>query len=123
MDITTTFLNGDLKEEVYIKQPKGFPADDQDHLVCWLKRSLYGLKQSPRCWNQALDSQLKSMGFKQSVSDPCIYTSNTDGLLILAVYVDDILLAGELERKLEEVKANDSSLRIWVSSTTSLELA
>ena len=105
MDITTAFLNGDLKEEVYMKQPKGFCAEGQEHLVCRLKRSLYGLKQSPRCWNQALDTQLKSMGFKQSVSDPCIYTSKTDdGLFILGVYVDDILLAGESEQKLEQVK-------------------
>ena len=96
MDITTAFLNGDLKEEVYVRQPEGFVADGQKHLVYRLKKSLYGLKQAPRCWNQVLDSYLKNMGFKQSTSDPCIYTSNTtDGLFILAVYVDDILVAGK----------------------------
>ena len=52
----------------------------------------------------ALDSLLKSMCFKQSVSDPCIYTSSTDGLFIFALYVDDILQAGESESKWEEVK-------------------
>ena len=106
MDITTAFLNGDLKEEVYIRQPEGFVADGQENLVCRLNKSLYGLKQAPRCWNQVLDSQLKTMGFKQSTSDPCIYTSNTaDGLFILAVYVDDILLAGKSQQKIDEVKA------------------
>ena len=47
LDITTAFLNGELKEEVYMRQPKGFIADGQEHLVCKLKRSIYGLKQSP----------------------------------------------------------------------------
>ena len=102
MDITTAFLNGDLNEEVYMTQLEGFCTDGSKHLVCRLRKSLYGLKQSPRCWNQALDSQLKSMGFK---SDTCIYTSNTDGLLVVAVYVDDILLAGESEWNMEQVKA------------------
>ena len=67
MDITTAFLNGNLEEEVYMKQPEGFLAEGQEHLVCRLRKSIYGLKQSPRCWNQALDSQLKLMGFTQSV--------------------------------------------------------
>ena len=93
MDITTAFLNGDLEETIYMKQPEGFVAEGQEHLVCRLKKSLYGLKQSPKCWNKALDTQLKTMGFKQSTSDPCIYTSTTDRLFILAVYVNDILLA------------------------------
>ena len=106
MDITTAFLHGDLEEEVYMKQPEGFLAQDQEHLVCRLKRSIYGLKQAPRCWNQALDAQLKTMGFEQSSNDPCIYISTTDGLLILAVYVDDILLAGKSQQRIAQVKTN-----------------
>ena len=54
LDVTTAFFNRDLKEEVYMKQPEGFAAKGQEHLVCKLKRSIYGLKQSPRCWNSAL---------------------------------------------------------------------
>ena len=106
MDITTAFLNGDLNEEVFMKQPEGFISDGQEHLVCRLDRSIYGLKQSPRCWNQALDAQLKLMGFKQSTGDPCIYTSTTDGLFILAVYVDDILLAGKSQQRIAQVKSD-----------------
>ena len=105
MDITTAFLNGNLEEEVYMKQPEGFTDKGQEHLVCRLKRSIYGLKQSPRCWNQTLDTKLKKMGFTQSTSDPCIYTSSKEGLLILAVYVDDIVLAGKSEKKIAEVKS------------------
>ena len=66
VDVTTAFLNGELEEEVYTKQPKGFVAKGLEHLFSKLKRSIYGLKQSPRCWNSALDSQLKKMGFVQT---------------------------------------------------------
>ena len=76
MDVTAAFLNGELDEEVYMKQPKGFAVTGQEHLECKLKRRIYGLKQAPRCWNTALDAQLKKMGFSQSGSDPCIYTSS-----------------------------------------------
>ena len=106
MDITTAFLHGDLEEEVYMKQPEGFVTQGQEHLVCRLKRSIYGLKQAPRCWNQALDAQLKRMDFEQSSNDPCVYTNTTDGLMILAVYVDDILLAGKSPQRIAQVKAD-----------------
>ena len=102
MDVTTAFLNGDLEKEVCMKQSEGFLVEGQENSVCRLKRSIYGLKQSPRCWNQALDAQLKMMDFKQSASDPCIYTSASDGLFILAVYVDDILLAGRSQWKIAQ---------------------
>ena len=108
MDITTAFLHSDLEKEayVYMKQPKGFMEQGKEHLVCHLKRSIYGLKQAPWCWNQALDAQLRTMGFEQSSNHPCIYTSTTDGLLILAVYVDDILLAGKSQQRILQVKAD-----------------
>ena len=94
MDVTTAFLNGDL-EEVYLKQPEEFAVKGKEHLVCKLNKSLYGLKQSPRCWNYTLDEHLKTMGFVQTPSDPCIYVSDKDANpLIVGVYVDDIVLAG-----------------------------
>ena len=71
LDVTTAFLNGELEEDVYMRQPEGFVAG-REHLVCKLKRSLYCLKQSPRCWNSTLDGYLKQLGFLQSNSDPCI---------------------------------------------------
>ena len=104
MDVTTAFLNGELDQVIYMKQPEGFAADGQEHLVCRLKKSLYGLKQSSRCWNQVLDAQLKGMGFQQSQSDPCVYTSKKDGLFIIAVYVDDILLCAKSEKTIAQVK-------------------
>ena len=73
-DITTTFLNSELKESIYMQQPERFMMKGKEHRVCKLKLNQYGLKQSPRCWNEKFDCQLKKMGPKQLKTDPCIYT-------------------------------------------------
>ena len=62
VDVTTAFLNDELEEEVYMKQPEGIIAEGKENLVCKLNKSIYGLKQSPKCWNTTLDTQLKKMG-------------------------------------------------------------
>jgi acid phosphatase class B len=103
MDITSAFLNGDLKEEVYIKQPEGFTVKGKEHFVCKLNRSLYGLKQSPRCWNSVLNERLIEMGFKQSSSDQCIYISSEKDFLI-GVCVDDMVLVGKSDEQMKIVK-------------------
>ena len=103
LDVKTAFLNGELKEEIYMNQPDGFAAKSKENLVCKLKKSIYGLKQSSRCWNEALSEHLKKLGLKQSSHDPCIYVSNSGGEIIIAVYVDDIIIAGKTE---EVIKKN-----------------
>ena len=70
LDVTAAFLNGKLQEEIYMKQPEGFVTKVREHLVCRLKRSLYELKQSSRCWHATLDQYLKELGVLQSNSDP-----------------------------------------------------
>ena len=88
-----------------MKQREAFEIQGKDHLVSRVKKSIYGLKQSPHCWNAALDAQLKKMGLNQSKYDPCIYYKNTGGeMLYIGVYVNDIILAGKMEGKLTEVK-------------------
>ena len=82
-------MNGEL-EEVYMRQPEGFVSEGQELLVCKLKQSIYGLKQSPHCWNSALDCQLKVMGFVRTTSDPCLYISTEGEMFVIAVYVDNI---------------------------------
>ena len=106
MDVSTAFLHGELTEEVYMRQPEGFIESGKEHLVCHLQRSIYGLKQFPRCWNHILDNRLKEMGFTQAPGDPCLYVeSDSEGeMFIVAVYVDDIILGGKSESKLMEVK-------------------
>ena len=59
VDVTTAFLNSMLEEEVLMKQTEGFEVEGKEHLICKLNKSIYGLKQSPQCWNVALDNQLK----------------------------------------------------------------
>lgn len=93
-DVKTAFLNGDLKETVYMEQPVGFR--DGSNRVCKLKRSLYGLKQASRCWNEKFTSFIKLFGFKQSRADPCVYVSKkNEALIFLAIHVDDGLVVGE----------------------------
>ena len=106
MDVKTAFLNGELQETIYMKQPEGFTKNGEEDLVCLLHRSIYGLKQSARCWNFELDKQMKSLGFVQSKTDPCIYVQTVKNhTLIVAIYVDDIILGGEDEKFLRNVKA------------------
>ena len=66
MDVKSAFLNGDLKEEVYVHQPPGFVIPGKENKVLRLRKALYGLRQAPRAWNAKLDSTLKQMGFQQS---------------------------------------------------------
>ena len=105
MDVTTAFLNGALKEDIFMKQPEGYKVKGKEMLVCKLNRSLYGLKQSAKCWNEELDSHLKSLGFKQSISDQCIYIkSDGNDILVVAVYVDDIIVGGQCKKHIDEIK-------------------
>lgn len=90
-DIKTAFLNGTLKEEVFMKQPPGFQNGSK---VLRLKKSLYGLKQSARVWNQTLHEQLEVNGCKQNQTDKCLYVRKQDGkVCYLIIHVDDILVA------------------------------
>ena len=105
MDVKTAFLNGELKEEIFMRQPQGFIEGGEQMLVCKLLRSLYGLKQSARCWNAELDGQLHKMNFTQTDSDPCVYIRYSDvDVFIIAVYVDDIFLLGKTDELISEIK-------------------
>ena len=73
MDVHTAFWNGNLDEDIYMCQPEGFVVKGKEDMVCHLHRSLYGLKQSPRCWNKELSCHLLKSGFQQSKADPCVF--------------------------------------------------
>jgi transposase InsO family protein len=105
MDVKTTFLNGDLEEEVYMKQPEGFPSSDGEQLVCKLKKSLYGLKQASRQWYLKFHNVISSFGFVENIMDQCIYLKVSGSkICFLVLYVDDILLATNDKGLLHEVK-------------------
>jgi hypothetical protein len=95
MDVKTTFLNGEIEEEFYIENPKGFIVHSEKSHVCRLKKALYGLKEEPCSWYEKMDGFLMSFGFKKSVADPNLYY-HIDGneCLILVLYVDDFFLTG-----------------------------
>ena len=96
MDVKTAFLNGVIKEEVYIEQPEGFVVHDSDSHVCRLKKALYGLKQAPRAWYSRIDSYLQRLGFTKSEADFNLYFKVVGNLpLILVLYVDDLFLTGD----------------------------
>ena len=106
MDVKTAFLNGELCEEVFYRQPEGFTVEGKENFVCQLKKSIYGLKQSPWCWNIAIDEHLKKIKFVQTEGDPCLYVSRDQGeTVVIAVYVDDIVIAAKTDKRIAEVKA------------------
>lgn len=91
MDAITAFLNGHLSEDIYIEQPEGYT--DGSGKFCKLVKSIYGLKQSPRVWNETLNEVLINCGLTRSVTDQCIYfLEGKENILIVTIYVDDILI-------------------------------
>lgn len=81
MDITIAFLNGDLKEEIYMRQPKNFVAKGRKDKVCKLKKAIYGLKQSSRAWYDKINLFLEQLNFKKSALEPCVYYRTTEKII------------------------------------------
>ncbi|KAK3918579.1 Retrovirus-related Pol polyprotein from transposon TNT 1-94 [Frankliniella fusca] len=119
-DVQTAFLNGDLKEEVYIQQPEGFIDEEREDNVCKLRKAIYGLKQASRAWNQKANQILEDLGFKKCSYEPCLYVLNSDGkIAILALYVDDFLLFTD-DPKLAESIINSLQRRINIRNLGSI---
>ena len=105
MDVKTAFLNGDLEEEIYMKQPEGLVVPGQEHKVCRLVKSLYGLKQAPKQWHEKFDNVMMSNGFSINECDKCIYFKNTPhGYVLLGLYVDDMLIIGSNKDMVSQTK-------------------
>ena len=105
MDVKTTFLNGDLDEDVYMEQPIGFEEVGKEDLVCKLNNSIYGLKQALRQWYQKFDRIITQNGFKKNTVDRCICLRvSGSSYIFLVLYFDDILLASNDSNLLIETK-------------------
>jgi hypothetical protein len=105
MDVNTTFLNGELEEEIYMDQSDGFAVKGQEGMVCKLLKSLYGLKQAPKQWHEKFDKTLTSVDFVVNEADKCVcYRFGGGEGVILCLYVDDILIFGTSLNVIKEVK-------------------
>ena len=115
MDVKTAFLNGNIKEEIYMKQPEGFISSGSEQKVCKLQRSIYGLKQASRSWNIRFDETIKMFDFHKNPDEPCVYKKvSGSAVTFVVLYVDDILLIGNDVGMLQ-------STRTWLSNQFSMK--
>jgi hypothetical protein len=103
MDVKSAFLNGPIKEDVYVEQPPGFEDSDYPSHVYKLSKALYGLKQAPRAWYECLRDFLITNGFKVGKADPTLFTKTiAKDLFVCQIYVDDIIFGSTNKSSCEE---------------------
>jgi ATP-binding cassette subfamily B (MDR/TAP) protein 1 len=103
-----SFLHGELEKEIYMLQLEGFVEKGKEKLVCMLNKSLYGLKQEPRCWYKRFDSFIISLGYNRLSLNHCIYYKKfekDDDIIIMLLYVDDMLVIVPNKDRVQELKA------------------
>jgi hypothetical protein len=107
IDVKSSFLNGELEEEVYIEQPEGLQLSENADYVCKLKKALYGLKQVPRACYSRLDKYLQQVGFRKGIADKKLDIKvGKCNILLIEVYVDDIIFGSD-DDKLSQKFAKD----------------
>jgi Reverse transcriptase (RNA-dependent DNA polymerase) len=107
LDVKSVFLNGVLKEKVYVVQPQSFEVEGEEEKMYKLKKTLYGLKQAPRAWYGNIDAYFTEKGFRRSPSEPTLYVKHGEtGMLIVSLYVDDLIFTGNDEEMMHEFKNN-----------------
>ena len=102
LDVETAYLNGDLKEEIYMRLPIGY--DEKERKIVRLIKSLYGLRQSPRCWNEKFVKMMKDLHYIQSQADPCVFIKDEENgeRSIITVFVDDLVIASKNYKEVKE---------------------
>ena len=106
LDVKNAFLNGDLEEEVYMDIPSGLEKKMNINKVCRLRKSLYGLKQSPQAWFDRFTKVVKKFGYSQCHADHTLFIkySKKGKITIIIIYVDDIILTGDNEYEISNLK-------------------
>jgi hypothetical protein len=103
IDVKSAFLNGPIKEEVYVEQPHGFEDERYPDHVCKISKALYGLKQAPKAWYECLRDFLITNAFKVGKADPTLFIKTCDGdLFVCQIYVDDIIFSSTNQKSCEE---------------------
>lgn len=106
MDVSTAYLNADLKETVYARQPPGFVVEGKEDWVWRLNKSIYGLKQAGYAWHKNISATLKQHGFIVLKTTQCVYMRSRDSAnVLIALYVDDLFLFADSRAELNGVKA------------------
>lgn len=105
LDFKTAFLNGKIKEEIYMKQLSGFIKNGKEQQVCLLQKSIYGLKQAAKSWHDELHNILIKVNFTQGNTDPCLYIKRDREVewCFLIVYVDDMVVAAKTNEIIDKL--------------------
>jgi hypothetical protein len=106
LDVKSAFLHGELSEDVYVEQPRGYEKKGSEHLVYKLHKALYGLKQAPRAWFSRIEAHFIGEGFQRCESEQTLFTRRThEGrIIIVSIYVDDLIFTGNDEVMLSDFK-------------------
>ncbi|KAM2881342.1 hypothetical protein COP2_014434 [Malus domestica] len=106
LDVKSTFLNGVIKDEVFVEQPQGFTSQEFPDKVYKLMKALYGLKQTPRAWYNEIDSYFTEKRFQKSPSEATLYTKteSNNKTFIISIYMDDVVYTGNDAAMIEEFK-------------------
>jgi len=106
LDVKSAFLHGELNEEVFVEQPRGYEKKGNEQKVYKLKRALYGLKQAPRAWYSRIESYFVNEEFERCPHEPTLFIKTKTGgkVLIISLYVDDLIFTGNDESMFVEFK-------------------
>ncbi|GJZ72806.1 retrovirus-related pol polyprotein from transposon TNT 1-94 [Tanacetum coccineum] len=108
LDVKSAFLQGELKEEVFVQQPPGYEKKGEEDKVYKLTKALYGLKQAPRAWYSKIEAYFVREGFARCSSEHTLFTKSKEGgkLLIVSIYVDDLIYTGNDKSLCDEFKSS-----------------
>ena len=107
LDVKSAFLHGELKEDVYVEQPKGFEVKNEERKVYKLNKALYGLRQAPRAWYSKIEGYFEKEGFKKCYCEHTLFVkAEGDNVLIVSVYVDDVIYTSSSMIMREAFKAS-----------------
>jgi len=106
LDVKIAFLHDDLEEDIYMVQPEGFAIKGKENFVCRLRKSLYGLKQTPKQWYRNFDSFMMDHVYDKTYSDHCVFVKKFPNgkYIILLLYVDDMLIVGHDKNDIQSLK-------------------
>ncbi len=105
MDVNNVFLHGDLQEDMYMEQPPGYVDQTNPNLVCRLKKTLYGLNQTPRAWSNKIGQYLVTSGFQTSNASFSLHVKKTNhGVVVIVIYVNDLIIIGDSDVNIFDLK-------------------